>query len=261
VTADRPAYREWAPAPSLADHLACTWVGGSGPDRRDRIVPDGCVDIVWDGRELFVAGPDTGPVPLLPAPGGWYVGARFRPGFAPTLLGVPAATIVDRRVELADVWADRVDRLVDELAGAATPEDARAVLERALAGRLAEAASPDRLVVAAVDELRQPSVRVRGLARALEVSERQLLRRCTAAVGYGPKLLDRVLRLQRFLVLGERPGGATPGLAGLAAQAGYADQSHLSRDCLNLTGLTPSRLLRVSDSFKTANAARRTVRP
>src|SRR5262249_31447417 len=26
---------------------------------RSRIMPDGCLDLVWDGRELFVAGPDT----------------------------------------------------------------------------------------------------------------------------------------------------------------------------------------------------------
>jgi len=82
---------------------------------------------------------------------------------------------------------------------------------------------------------------VASLARDLGVSERHLHRRCRAAVGYGPKTLDRVLRFRRFLALAEaRPGD---GLALLAATAGYADQSHLNRDCGRLAGCTPATLI------------------
>ena len=63
-----------------------------------------------------------------------------------------------------------------------------------------------------------------------------------------PKVLQRTLRFQGFLALAQ--AGATPsgrrgadGMAGLAVDAGYADQAHLSRECLRLTGLTPRQLL------------------
>ena len=66
-------------------------------------------------------------------------------------------------------------------------------------------------------------------------------RRFLAAVGYGPKMLERVLRLRRFLAGGL---GGSDGLARAAVEAGYADQAHLSRECRALTGLTPGELLR-----------------
>nr|WP_281381784.1 helix-turn-helix domain-containing protein [Conexibacter arvalis] len=87
---------------------------------------------------------------------------------------------------------------------------------------------------------------VRALADGLGVSERQLLRRFRTAVGYGPRTLARVLRFQRFLAGIWEPSGATAEgveLGRLAADAGYADQSHLVRDCRRLAGATPSQLL------------------
>ena len=78
------------------------------------------------------------------------------------------------------------------------------------------------------------------LAGRLGISERQLRRRFQSAAGYPPRTLARVLRLQRFLSLAERDGRD---LARLAADAGYADQPHLTRDCTRLTGLPAAALL------------------
>jgi AraC-like DNA-binding protein len=82
------------------------------------------------------------------------------------------------------------------------------------------------------------------LAAQLSISERQLRRRCLASVGIGAKTLQRTLRFQGFV--GLAPHGlargrppARDGLAALAGAAGYADQAHLNRECLRLTGLTP----------------------
>jgi transcriptional regulator GlxA family with amidase domain len=71
-------------------------------------------------------------------------------------------------------------------------------------------------------------------------SSRQLQRRFTAAVGYGPKRLHRVLRLQRLLVAAA-PGGRS--LAALAADAGYLDQAHMTREVTDLAGTGPRRVL------------------
>jgi methylphosphotriester-DNA--protein-cysteine methyltransferase len=76
------------------------------------------------------------------------------------------------------------------------------------------------------------------LADELGFSERQLRRRFHAAVGYGPKTLQRVLRFRRFLARAD----AGEDLSRAALDAGYADQAHLTRDCARLSGLTPSRL-------------------
>ena len=245
--ADAPRYLEWRPVEALAGHVACTWAGrlaDDGTPFTDSVLPDGCVDLVWDGARLFVAGPDTGPVPLTREPGASFAGIRFRPGLAPTFLGVPAADLLDRRVDAADVLGGDLPALVERLHGAGSLRQAARVLERALLDRLPGTSPPDHLVGAVVATLRRSSEpSVASLADAMGVSQRQLHRRCTAAVGYGPKTLDRVLRFRRFLDLARSHPGAVGGLAGLAAAAGYADQAHLSRECARLAGTTPSRLV------------------
>jgi transcriptional regulator GlxA family with amidase domain len=93
--------------------------------------------------------------------------------------------------------------------------------------------------------------RVGALSRELGVSERRLRRRFDAAVGYGPKTLARVLRFRRFLALAEEHG---LGLARAAAEAGYADQPHVTRECNDLAGLPPRELLvvrKVQDAVRT----------
>jgi AraC-like DNA-binding protein len=94
-------------------------------------------------------------------------------------------------------------------------------------------------VQAAVALLHDTARPVGELARELFVSERQLRRRIGAAVGYGPKRLARVLRLERALAAAR--GGEE--LARVAAEAGYADQSHFAGDCRELAGVPPSALL------------------
>jgi len=85
------------------------------------------------------------------------------------------------------------------------------------------------------------------VAAEIGLSMRQLRRRCHAVVGYGPKTLQRVLRFRRFVAridAGPPSGQGAHDLAALAAQVGYADQAHLTRECRALAGLTPAALAR-----------------
>ena len=87
---------------------------------------------------------------------------------------------------------------------------------------------------------RQPDV-IPGLRDRLGASERTIRRLCLDAFGYGPKTLERILRLQRFLRLVRSSGPV--GLASLAFEAGYADQAHLTRETGELAGLTPRTIV------------------
>lgn len=245
-------YREYPAPEPLRQHLSCVWASTVPADAPmvAWVVPDASLDIMWIDGALVVAGPDTGAAPSeLPA-GTRVVAARFRPGAAPSLLGVPADELRDQRVDLGDVWgaaaARRLYDAVTPVASAGGRHEALRVLSDVLQARLPDAALPDPIVAGLVAEFgrshRPP--RVAEVARRLGVSERQLLRRCVTAVGYRPKLLDRVLRFQRFLALSRRTG-TTLGLAGLAAAAGYADQAHLTRECRVLAARTPAQLVNV----------------
>jgi AraC-like DNA-binding protein len=61
-----------------------------------------------------------------------------------------------------------------------------------------------------------------------------------AAVGYGPKTLNRILRFQRLLALAARSDDS---LADLALGAGYADQAHMTAECTRLAGAPPTAVL------------------
>lgn len=163
---------------ALDRHVACAWVQQVGPGTAPlvhRIVPDGCVDIVWLSGRLHVAGPDTGPVLAALHPGSRVVGIRFRPGLAPTMLGVPTAALIDDRVDLDLLWGHAAERLTERLSEAGGPGAAMAVLERELVERLPASIPVDPLAEAVVAELRRgpPAPVVAKLAATLGTSERQ----------------------------------------------------------------------------------------
>jgi AraC-like DNA-binding protein len=230
-------YREHPPSPALAPWVACTWERCDGGGEAIRVVPDGCIDIVWtqDGDATVVGANTTAFLVSLPA-GTHVVGVRMRPGAAPPLLGVDGAGLRDGRIALQELWGDDGLRLAERLQ---TSTDRADELLAALAPRAAAAGAPDALVQAAVARLHASVPSVRGLADELYVSERQLRRRFATAVGYGPKRLARVLRLERALAAAR--GGEQ--LARVAALAGYADQAHFAGDCRELAGVSPSALV------------------
>ena len=106
----------------------------------------------------------------------------------------------------------------------------------------------DQAVLAGIQWLsRHPQGRIEQLSRWIGISERQLHRRFSTAIGYGPKVFQSVLRFQRLLKTA-RETGAEQGLAGLAASAGYADQAHMTRDVQLFANLRPTDPLRSAES-------------
>jgi AraC-like DNA-binding protein len=176
------------------------------------------------------------------------LGVRFQPAAAPPLPTV-LDDLVDQRLGLAELWGSSADRLVEAMARAGKPERALMSLQAHLVREFRGAVHVDPLVGEAVKALMPwHPVNIDPLATRLALSTSQLRRRCLQAVGMSPKVLQRTLRFQGFLALAQagamatgRPGA--DGTAGLAIDAGYADQARLSRECLRLTGLTPRQLL------------------
>jgi AraC-like DNA-binding protein len=202
------------------------------------LLPDAAVELVWSGRGLFVRGADTRPHAVGAFPERTFVAIRFRAGAAADVLGLAGSELADARVGISSIWGRaEMERLESQLARD-TPTEAAALLEDVVESRIH--CLPDPAVEAVVRLLGEPNAGVRSLAERIGLSERQLLRRCVASLGYGPKTLERILRFQRFLGLVR---SRQRGLAELAAEAGYADQPHLTRECVRLGGATPATLL------------------
>jgi AraC-like DNA-binding protein len=208
-----------------------------------RILPDGCIDLVWREGRLLIAGPDTSAWLSSVPSGGTVVGLRMRPGIGGSVFGVPASELRDARAEAADVWGRAGSELGERVGEESDPQGRRALLASVLTKRLATAGRADSLVLAASRRLGFPGSRVTELADALGISDRQLRRRFHDAVGYGPKMLDRILRFRRFVTRAPVVISGDEDLARIAADLGYADQAHLSRDCLRLSGMTPTELV------------------
>ena len=247
-----PGYRELAPPVALRPSVSCLWatVVPPGQYRSTVVLPDACVDLIWEqGKGAYVAGPDTGPAPVTSPPGTIMAGVRFAPGAGGPALRMPMSALLNQRVDASDLGSGPAAGLARRLPGSLPPDEAFRVLAE-IAGALVAEGPSDALAAQAARLLSRPPVQAEAVAGHLGVSERQLRRRCQASVGYGPATLRRVLRFRRFVSWADAgrgaggPAGAGDGdLAEVAFALGYADQAHLTRECVRLAGVTPAALL------------------
>jgi len=198
----------------------------------NRILPDGCLDLIWNGSTLFVAGPDTSARWHTSQPGASYVALRCAGGVGPALVGVPAHAVVDESPELSDVWPAGAARTLAERVAERPAALAEWALQRARSCQI-DPVGPTVLRLAA------DGAAVSSMAERLGLSSRQLHRRCLDSFGFGPRRLIRVLRFDRAL----RAARAGVPFAQVAADAGYSDQAHLARDSQNLAHTTVTSLV------------------
>jgi AraC-like DNA-binding protein len=242
VEAAASEYREFLPQSALSEYLLCFWTQTISPHVAfaQRVLPDCCVDILLVNDVPTVVGPWTVPFVASLPPGTIIVGARCHPGLAKSLLGVPASELLNCSLPLNDVWGDakaaRFARIADESSLSARIS----AMEAALLESVASASPTDKAILAAIRSIsRRPHGRVEQLSQWLGLSRRQIQRRFAAAVGYGPKLFQSLLRFQRLLHLAAEPGSHA-NLAELAADAEYADQAHMARELQRFSGNPPS---------------------
>lgn len=165
---------------------------------------------------------------------------------ARALLGTPAAELQGDTVDLAAVLGLRSATLLDHLASA--PDwSARFTLLDAELGALAERGRGDRGVAPEVgyawDRLEESggTLRISDLATEVGWSRRHLGEKFRSETGLAPKAAARVMRFERACDRLRRP--QRPSLAAVAADGGYVDQAHLSRDFRDLAGITATEWL------------------
>lgn len=260
------AWQRPLPAPTdLSQAVACTW--SATVEGRHRLVPDGCVDILWlDTGAMVLCGPETEAWSFSLPVGLTAVGVRLRPGVAARALRTSAAELANRRIGVDELLGTAYARTASERIGDACDRVAAItdVLRPLLLG--AEPADGvERAVIAAV-ALARPAPSGE-LADEVGITPRHLHRRSLRAFGYGPSVLVRLVRLQRFLRRSESGGWRS--VAELAAMSGYTDHAHLAKECRKIVGTTPTALIRshlptfpdTSDPYKTGGSSSGTMNP
>lgn len=234
-------YTEAAPPKELAADVECFWtlrVDSTAEEYRHHLLPDLTIDLIRvNGGRAFVMGPPTSPHRTPLAPGLYVEGARLHAAAARQVLQCAPAELIDTKAAIDDVLRAPHD-FADQLSHRPLRELVPELLRRnAAADHRADSAV--RSAIAWLGANSQSSID--DLSRQVSWSERKLRRRFVDAVGMGPKLAQRIVRVQHALRLLRGRAGRIS-LSGLALDCGFADQAHMTREVAHFTGLTPSRL-------------------
>lgn len=232
-------YREILPPPRLADAVECFWTmhSGEGTPVMHRVLPDGCADILFSFSEekptLHFVGPMSRFADVTVKPKEPFIGVRFRPGMWSPQIALPGGQAADQIVALEDLWGARARKLQEQI-GESQREEGLALLANALLSTGKR--SPVQQALGFLEH-QHGCMPIKELARQAGLSVRQFRRLCIQETGLRPNLLARILR---FRYASGRIHSARGDHAGLAADCGYADQSHFIAESRRFSGRTPA---------------------
>ena len=154
-------------------------------------------------------------------------------------MGVAIGDFADRAVTLDEVLGPAdADELGDRILATKSTDGRLDVLDTFLTRRLNAATTPDITMAHIMRQLRSGTAS--ATAEGLGWSRKRLAGWFRDHTGIQPAQFKRLARFEHFAGAMQREPHA--GLAELATDAGYADQSHLTHDVRRLTGLTPGAL-------------------
>lgn len=246
------------PAPPDLTHLARrywipVWSVPPGREAPQRVLQYPVALIVISGDYSRFYGVATGVSEVVLEGEGWAVGVLFQPAAGSLLSGGSMARWTDRFGDLAEVLGPPGADLTAEVRAAmgAAPDlersrrEAMDVVSAALRAFLPvdEEGLLVNRIVEVVDE-RTDITRVDQLCEAVDLGERALQRLTRRRLGLSPKW---VIQRRRLHEAAERLREGSVDLAGLAAELGYADQPHLTRDFRTVTGMTPGEFAALFD--------------
>jgi AraC-like DNA-binding protein len=249
------------PGPALRPFVRRLWaidpdpLPRTGVTLRERVLPTGAMHVVFrlsehpvrvfadgDGRlgrsvgHAVVGGARDSPYVRDMSRPVTSVGAELHPGASAVLLGIPAGELAHRHTPLDALWGRGADEMRERLCESRSPEARLDLFESALVERLERTRTLHPAVALALEQF-GVSADVREAVRRSGYSHRRFVAVFREAVGLGPKVYCRVRRFRRLLAMVAAHPGRT--WADLAHEAGYSDQSHLTREFAALAGMTP----------------------
>lgn len=252
-------YQTFQPHADLAPFVKCYWtleVPASGETQRQRIIPDGCIEmafILGDDIKRYTSGDEfilqpramvLGQTlePFYIEPTGYVktFAIRFYPyGFA-NFVAVPIARLANTETPLEILFGEGPAReLQHQIVNASSTSIRIEVVERFLMEKLAARNVVDRIVKETVDAL-SATKGGKSIAEILKndpAKRRQLERKFTRQIGISPKQLGKVVRLQAALKM--LYSGKADTLTRVAYESEYYDQAHFIKDFKEFTGTNP----------------------
>jgi len=259
---------------ALQPYVECYWTGtpepGVSKDKSThRVLPDGCIDIVVEfdqcegeegglilpsfaGFAGFPGFPDKAsmvgtmsrPLIVNSARRNSFLGARFKPGKAISILGGSAGELTDQSIPLGEIWNHSVGRdFVDELTDQRSIAAKVKLVERVLLDKLVCKRDDDPYIGALVDHIvgKRGAVSIEALSEFAGISRQHIARKFDRYVGISPKLFSRIMRFQDLM--NTIRAAHNIDWASIALDLGYYDQAHMISDFKEFSGQTPGSFL------------------
>jgi AraC-like DNA-binding protein len=246
VAAERFTLARREPSPALAPWVDFIWILRwdlrDQPAHEQAILPHPNVNLGFEASGARIYGVDRRLFTRSLDGQGKALGVRFRPGGFRPFWGAPVSQVTDRVIPAAPVFGnaaeDTCELIMDAAAGdAQMAGHAEALLLSVLPDRDPAAEEAAALVTLIIGD---PALRrVDQLAQACGLTPRSLQRLFSDYIGVSPKWVMRRVRLHEAA---QRSDSGDPvDWAQLAADLGYADQAHLTRDFTATLGVSPAR--------------------
>lgn len=253
-------YQVYDPSPELQPFIKCFWTleaPAAETEERQRIVPDGCMEMIFHYGDLyrqyfpggdniiqprcFVFGQISNYLEIAPTGITGIISARFHPNGLTPFINIPVTSMEDRAVPLEELFGDDGIRLSEAVLAAADTQSRMLLIEGFLLERLQTPQAADRITQSCVEAMLESAgqLTVDDVADKLQVNRRQLERKFSSAIGISPKQLLRVIRLQNTIKMLEKKQFTS--LTALAYENGYFDQAHFIKDFKEFTGVSPKQ--------------------
>ncbi len=251
--ADKVQCFRFAPSEYLKPYIHYYWwLDIAAGETTLEIIPDNAIDLVMspdiaDFSVLYLPASEkfsislNGPIT--------YVGISFRASTANTFFNVSSDVMKDCMAGIGATECLRIESIVAGVQQLNQPEDIANTLDALATARLenmpAIRKSAIKLNIEKVLAAMQASVGPSGMdaiASRFGLSDRQFRRIMGSLFGYGPKKIQRVMRLQASLKEILAANSDTQ-------QDGFYDQAHKIKEIRALTGLTPGEIKKMSEIY------------
>ena len=237
----------YAPAEDLRPFVLRYWIVEwdlrGQPPHLQELVPQPCVNLVFEKGDSRIYGVSTARFSRLLADRGRVLGVKFRPGGFFPFLRKPVATLTDRSMPARELFGPEAEALEATILSQTDASEMVRLAEDFLCRRLPEPDENVETVSRIVDAIvaDREITRVADLAERVGLSERTLQRLFHRYVGVSPKW---VIRRYRLLEATQRVAGAVESWPRIALDLGYFDQAHFINDFRSVVGMPPTEYAR-----------------
>lgn len=246
-------YIEYQPSTALLPYIETYWIaqGHSAKTKSEKILPDGCVDIIFSFGD---SSDNDKLVPFLPNIIGtmtvyseiyYYesvsmLGIRFKPAGITAFTRVPISEFTDQQIDMTII-----DSLFDKDFYSQLPElelipDKIKHIDSYLLQKLDNIFELDQQMIYAVDLIRKTNgmLPLNEVAYKCCLSLRHFERKFKTTTGVTPKTFSKIIRFKHTLSYLRKNKDAS--LFSVAVDCGYYDHSHLTKEFKILSGNSPS---------------------